>query len=65
MPSWGKATICSSTHGSDLLLYLQHGFERGQRRIGNINVGTDKLDAVGDLPLQRLPRAGFNVLMAQ
>jgi hypothetical protein len=28
-------------------------------------VGTDKLDAVGDLPLQRLPRAGFNVLMAE
>ena len=34
----------------DLLFDLQHGFERGQRRVGNINVGTNKLDAVGDLP---------------
>jgi hypothetical protein len=28
-------------------------------------MGADKLNAVGDLPLQRFPRAGFHILMAE
>jgi hypothetical protein len=28
-------------------------------------MGADKLNAVGDLPLQRLPRPGFHIFMAE
>ncbi len=59
--------------GNDLQLYpllhllphFQHRLERDQIGIGDIDVSTDKLDAVGDLPLQRLDGALFHILMGQ
>lgn len=48
-----------------LLFDLQHRLQRRQRRIGDIDMGTDKLHAIGDLPLEGFPRPGFNVFMAE
>ncbi len=48
-----------------LFPHLQHRLESDQIGIGDIDMGTDELDTVGDLPLQRLDGAPFHILVGQ
>ncbi|MNV12442.1 hypothetical protein D3C71_1030440 [compost metagenome] len=48
-----------------LLLHLQHGFQGHQIGVGDIDVGADELDAVGDLPFQRLDGAPLHIFVGQ
>ncbi|MNP15701.1 hypothetical protein D3C76_1080700 [compost metagenome] len=51
--------------GFHLLAHLQHGFQSHQVGVGDIHMGANELDAVDDLPLQRLYGPPLHILMGQ
>lgn len=69
---WGRRE-CPPEEGDDLQVdpgrhfaaHLEHGLERGEGRVGDVDVAAHVLHAVGDLPFQGLPGALLDVLVAE
>ena len=51
--------------GRHFAAHLEHGLERGEGRVGDVDVAAHVLHAVGDLPFQGLPGALLDVLVAE